>query len=56
MLCNICKQDEGNDPKAHTCEILCGACGQYFDESEVDFNGYHLGEFCDANDEIEEEK
>lgn len=52
-LCGICKQNEGKDPKSHTCEINCGACGQYFDESEVDFNGNHLAEFCDASDEIE---
>ena len=53
-ICGICDKPEGSDPKAHTCEFNCGACGQFFDESEVDANGHHLAEFCDANDEIEE--
>lgn len=31
----------------------CGACGLFIDEKEQDAQGFHLAEFCDANDEIE---
>lgn len=33
--------------------FLCGACGQYIQDNEKDEIGFHLPEFCDANDEIE---
>lgn len=51
-LCAICEKPEGNDPKAHTCEFNCGACGQFFDESEADENNHHIADACDASDEI----
>lgn len=48
-LCGICFQDEGNDPKAHTCNVLCGACGQFFGEEEMDSEGHHNADDCEAN-------
>ena len=33
---------------------LCGACGQYYDETEQGDDAYHSPELCDANDEIQE--
>lgn len=35
---------------------LCGACGQYYEESEQGEDGYHSEKLCDANDEITHEK
>lgn len=29
----------------------CGACGQYYDLSERDLEGFHDSKKCDANDE-----
>ena len=29
----------------------CGACGQYYDLSERDLEGFHDSNKCDANDE-----
>lgn len=49
-ICGICNQPEGNDPKAHTCEFNCGACGQYFEQDQADENNHHLAEFCDASE------
>jgi hypothetical protein len=46
-LCGICFQDEGNDPKAHTCNVLCGACGQFFGEEEMDSEGHHKADECE---------
>lgn len=46
-LCGICFQDEGNDPKAHTCNVLCGACGQFFGEEEMDSEGHHNADECE---------
>ena len=34
---------------------LCGACGQYYEESEQGQDGYHSEQLCDANDEIKGE-
>jgi hypothetical protein len=48
-LCGICFQDEGNDPKSHTCNVLCGACGQFFGEEEMDSEGHHRADDCEAN-------
>jgi hypothetical protein len=31
---------------------LCGACGQYYDETEQGSDAYHSPELCDANDEV----
>ena len=36
-------------------ETLCGACGQYYGESEQADDGYHYTIFCDADDEIKED-
>ena len=46
-LCGICFQDEGNDPKSHTCNVLCGACGQFFGEEEMDSEGHHRADDCE---------
>ena len=35
-------------------QSLCGACGQYYDETEQGSDAYHSPELCDANDEIQE--
>jgi hypothetical protein len=32
--------------------ILCGACGQYYEENEQGDDAYHAPELCDANDEV----
>lgn len=32
-------------------EKNCGACGQFFDSSTADGEGFHLPALCDANDE-----
>jgi hypothetical protein len=33
-------------------EKCCGACGQFFDKSQGDKEGFHLAIFCDAADEV----
>lgn len=33
-------------------ERNCGACGQFFDKSQADAEGFHLAIFCDAADEL----
>jgi hypothetical protein len=33
-------------------EKNCGACGQSFDKSQADKDGWHLDIFCDAADEV----
>jgi hypothetical protein len=53
-LCGICFQDEGNDPKAHTCNVLCGACGQFFGEEEMDSEGHHNSEDCSEGQKLVE--
>lgn len=50
-ICSICFQVEGTDPKAHICSILCGACGEYFGEFEMDAEGLHKMEECSATEE-----
>ena len=37
-------------------EKNCGACGQFFNKSQADVEGFHIAILCDANDEIKEEK
>jgi len=32
-------------------QSLCGACGQYYDETEQGSDAYHSPKLCDANDE-----
>jgi hypothetical protein len=31
-------------------EKCCGACGQFFNKSQADKEGFHLAIFCDASD------
>jgi hypothetical protein len=33
-------------------QSLCGACGQYYDETEQGSDAYHSPALCDANDEV----
>jgi hypothetical protein len=33
-------------------QTLCGACGQYLEQTEQDAQGFHIPEQCSANDEI----
>lgn len=35
-------------------EKNCGACGQFFDKSQADADGFHRDIFCDAANEIGE--
>ena len=32
-------------------EKNCGACGQFFNKSQTDIDGFHLAVLCDANDD-----
>jgi hypothetical protein len=33
-------------------EKNCGACGQFFNKSQADAEGFHLAVLCDATDEV----
>lgn len=46
-VCGVCFQDEGNDPKSHICNVLCGTCGQFYGEDEMDIEGFHNSNSCD---------
>lgn len=34
-------------------EKCCGACGQFFDKSQADAEGFHRAIFCDAAEELD---
>jgi len=34
-----------------TTQLNCGACGEYYDESAQDIDGFHNSKVCGANDE-----
>jgi hypothetical protein len=33
-------------------EKNCGACGQFFNKSQADVQGFHIVALCDATDEV----